>query len=297
VLKSLRTALRKLELGWRYTKSDNDRALYTATKAFYHKEVARVRGQHLKDSLDSVSLPPKILWKVLNRSLGRVSPTIIPSRPDLSSLCSEFKTFFLNKPLQLHSSLQQFSDSGGGDNAPLTSFPSTASPLSEFQYVSYLHLSRILCGAPRKSSPQDPIPTWLLYRHVGVLMPAIHLLVNAAISDGMPPLYKHSTVTPLLKKKGSNPDDLGNYRPISNLSFLSKIIERVVFAQIIQHLESQSLLDSTQSAYRRHHSCETAVLAVINEALLAMDKKKVMLLVLLDLSAAFDSVNHHLLSY
>jgi hypothetical protein len=132
--------------------------------------------------------------------------------------------------------------------------------------------------------------------HLPVLFPVILTLVNLAIRDGMPLLYKTSAVTPLLKKKCLDPNDLSSYRPVANLSYISKLIERAVVGQIVSHLESNQLLDITQSAYRCHHSCETAILAVLNTAYLAIDKRQVTLLVLLDLSAAFDSVDHLILS-
>jgi hypothetical protein len=112
----------------------------------------------------------------------------------------------------------------------------------------------------------------------------------------MPSSYKKSLVSPLLKKKNLDTNDLANYRPISNLSYFSKVIERAVSYQIVQFLESNNLLDPQQSAYRNFHSCETAILSVLNHSLLAMDSKCVTILVLLDLSAAFDSVHHSILS-
>jgi hypothetical protein len=132
--------------------------------------------------------------------------------------------------------------------------------------------------------------------HIPVILPSIVIIVNLAIRDGMPLLYKNSCITPLLKKKGADIDNLANYRPIANLHFLSKVIERALFSQIVDHLETNLLIDSCQSAYRNHHSCETAILSVLNVAYLAMDRQEVTLLVLLDLSSAFDSVDHLILA-
>ena len=85
---------------------------------------------------------------------------------------------------------------------------------------------------------------------------------------------------------------MSSYRPISNLSVLSKLLERIVNKQLGCYLERNNLLPSLQSAYRENHSTETAVLKVINDILLSLDSGKLALLVLLDLSAAFDSVDH-----
>ena len=86
-----------------------------------------------------------------------------------------------------------------------------------------------------------------------------------------------------------------NFRPISNLSFVSKLAERVAADQIQSYLNEHDLFPSLQSAYRRHHSTETALLKVKNDILMNMENQKVTLLVLLDLSAAFDTVDHRIL--
>ena len=98
-----------------------------------------------------------------------------------------------------------------------------------------------------------------------------------------------------MKKSTLDPDYFQNFRPVSNLSFLSKVIEKIVAAQLLKHLEKNNLLDKMQSAYKSGHSTETALLRVHNDIMMAVDKKKHVSLVLLDLSAAFDTVDHEIL--
>ena len=92
-----------------------------------------------------------------------------------------------------------------------------------------------------------------------------------------------------------DPSVPNNYRPISNLSFVSKLLERVVARQLTTHLESNGLIPALQSAYRRNHSTETALLKICNDALMAADNGMVTLVVLLDYSAAFDTVDHSIM--
>jgi len=86
--------------------------------------------------------------------------------------------------------------------------------------------------------------------------------------------------------------DPTSYRPISNLSVLSKLLELLVSQQLVAYLKDNDLLPDRQSAYRAYHSTETAVLRVLSDILLALDSGDIAVLTLLDLSAAFDSVDH-----
>ena len=90
-------------------------------------------------------------------------------------------------------------------------------------------------------------------------------------------------------------DELKNFPPISNLPFISKIIEKLVLVQISHHLSANNLLNQFQSAYRPGHSTETALLKIVNDLLLSLDDGKISLLASLDLSAAFDTIDHNIL--
>ena len=117
-------------------------------------------------------------------------------------------------------------------------------------------------------------------------------IVNTSLSKGiMPSSFKTAIVTPLLKKHGLD-REFKNYRPVSNLAYVSKLIEKTVTSQINKHCEKHGLDEPLQSAYRKNHSTESALLKVHNDIMMMKDKGMVILLTLLDLSAAFDTVNH-----
>ncbi len=86
-----------------------------------------------------------------------------------------------------------------------------------------------------------------------------------------------------------------NFRPVSNMPYASKLIERAVANQLVQHMVENDLFEPLKSAYREGHSTEIALSRVQNDLLMATDKQKVSILGLLDLSAAFDTVNHSVL--
>ena len=111
---------------------------------------------------------------------------------------------------------------------------------------------------------------------------------------------KHFTsafVKPLLTKSNLDPNDLNNYRPISNLSFLSKLIEHVIAARLSSHFSSHNLMSKLQSAYSKFHSSETALLYVQNDILASLDGSHSTALLVLDLSIAFDTIGHSILTH
>ena len=156
-------------------------------------------------------------------------------------------------------------------------------------------VDKVIRNSSKASCQLDPIPTNIL-RELPSLIPIITHIINLSLLSGyFPSELKSAIVKPLLKKSTLDPDDFQNFRPVSNLSFLSKVIEKVVVAQLLKHLEKNNLLDKMQSAYKSGHSTETALLRVHNDIMMAVDKKKHVFLVLLDLSAAFDTVDHEIL--
>ena len=98
-----------------------------------------------------------------------------------------------------------------------------------------------------------------------------------------------------MKKPGLDPDQPENFRPISNLPFLSKVLERIVFSQIEHYLNDCNLLPRHQSAYRKFHSTETLLARVVSDLISDASNGKHTLLAMLDLSAAFDTVDHTIL--
>ena len=138
---------------------------------------------------------------------------------------------------------------------------------------------RLVRQAPNKNCALDPAPTWLVKQLVQELSRFLAVLFNESMRSGtFPASQKAAIVVPVLKKSTLDPLDMSNYRPISNLSFISKLLERCVNDQLNRHLHVNRLLPEEQSAYRSHHSTETAVLKVLSDAYAAADGKQITLL-------------------
>ena len=141
-----------------------------------------------------------------------------------------------------------------------------SSTLTSFELVTEESTIDLIMKSPSKQSKMDPLPSWLLKQCVTQLAPFITRLINhSIIGSVVPESMKMAIVTPLLKKSTLDPADISNYRPVSNLSFLSKLLERAISRQLTHYLEAESLLPRNQSAYRANHSTETATLRVYSD--------------------------------
>ena len=166
-----------------------------------------------------------------------------------------------------------------------------------FSAVTEEEVRKIISKLPNKTSPLDPIPTWLMKQCVETFLPVITSIINNSFRVGSFPLIlRQAVVSPLIKKPTLNPDLLKNYRPVSNLPTLGKIIEYPAVSRFKTHLQINNLTETYQSAYKTAHSTETALLRVKNDILKELDAGKAIILVLLDLSSAFDTIDHHILA-
>ena len=165
--------------------------------------------------------------------------------------------------------------------------------LDKFDLVDVAKVAAAIRTSPSKQCQLDSLPTWLLKDCIT----SITHIINSSITAGcFPTPWKHAIVSPLLKTSVLDKSVPANYRPVSNLTFLSKLLERALHRQIIDYLLKHKLLPEFQSAYRRSYWTETAVLKVFSDTIDAIDKGHLALLSLLDLLDAFDTVDHSILS-
>ena len=152
---------------------------------------------------------------------------------------------------------------------------------------------RVIRNSPNKSCELGPIPTWLLKKCIDELLPLITALIKESLSTGtFPDYFKEAIIRPLLKNPNIDVNALKSYRPVSNLHFVSKLIENIVMVRLERHIVHNDLHEATQSSYKKHHSTETALLKISKDILCSLDFKQCTILASLDLSAAFDTVDH-----
>ena len=210
-------------------------------------------------------------------------PTIYPSA-DLPSI---FIKHFTNKVEKLGASI-------AFEHVTSTLVTgTTAAAFSSFEKVSQLTVKECILNSAPKSCELDPIPSKLLVECLDSIISSLTDLFHSSLASGIfPQCFKSALVTPILKKRCLDHNDLNNYRPVSNLCFIAKILEKLVLSQVSSYLNSHNLYNTCQSAYRPGHSTETALLKVANDLFLSLNKSNISVLALLDFFSAFDTIDH-----
>ena len=239
----------------------------------------------------------KQLYRLSFTLLGNPYEHIIPSIDD-DILCKTFLSFFTTKiiniidiieielqsPIQLNN-VQLFNHFINPHSCSLSSF-CTPSVHTIIHLINNCHSKSFL----------DPLPISLMKSLSSTLSQLILEIVNNSfITGSIHNDLKHDIIIPIIKRGNLDPESLSSYRPISQLSIISKIIFKIVFTQLSNYLIRNKLIDQYQSTYTRHHSTETAILNVFDNLLQRLSKHRPHQFLLLDLSAAFDNIDHEIL--
>jgi len=284
---------RRLERRWKETQSEADRIVYRGACRRANKLINASRQDYCRDQLLAASTA-KDRWRVSKELLHSIDTVHHHTPDELDRLCCLFSNFFVDKICNLKRSVA--ANISGLASYAFSDPVSSGTKLDSLPTVTIQEVNKLITSLQPKTSSVDYIPTSLIKQCPTTFSQLICTLANLSFSEGaFPAMFKTASVTPLIKKAGLDADTPSNYRPISNLNNISKMLERLFLARIQPHVLSSPNFNSLQSAYRPYHSTETALLLSLNNIYHASDNSQPSLLVSLDLSAAFDTIDHSLL--
>ena len=272
--------------------------IYVYNQCRYVSNIIKTAQQnYLKGKIVENKNDYKAIFNIANSLLFRKQESPLPDTTPLSALAEDFSEFFEGKIDRIMLDLETKCRS-----IPIVLYQQfiedkfkTTYRMSNFTPVSNDEINDIIRTAPSKHCELDPLPTTIMKEHKDILAYFITRIVNTSLNTGhFSQKLKEAILQPLIRNIKLEPI-FTNYQPVSNLSYLSKLIERLVCKQIARYTNSMGQMEPYQSAYREHSSTETALLKIKADILAAVEKKEVMCLVMLDLCSAFDTISHELL--
>ena len=210
---------------------------------------------------------------------------------DKKTIADQFNVYFANIGPNLSNEILN------PDNVSISDYLNkTINSTFSMKCVTDEYVLEIINGLKSKDSAgNDKITSKLLKQLAPIIHSILRLIINQSINTGIfHEQLKLAIVKPLFKNKGEN-CLFGNYRPISLLSTISKVFERVVFNQLYSYMDSNSLFLNSQYGFRKNHSTEHAALEFVDRIAKDIEAKKVPLSVFIDLSKAFDTLDHEIL--
>ena len=283
---------RRYERHWRHTKSDTDLNVFKKQRSLVNNLIRKAKISYYQNKFENVK-DQKELFQLVNNLLDKKGDKTLPETGSDEELASQFSKYFEAKITSIRKSLL-------ANSVPQTTKADTwqavdldQSGFSNLSCITAADVEAVIKSMPTKSCSLDFVPTWLLKECISEIAPYIAHVVNLSFSTGIfPSCLKQAIVYPLLKKVNLDHNNLNNYRPVSNLPFLSKVIERIVSNKLVKYLSKRGDTLKFQSAYTKYCSTETAVARITNDLGTGVDQTGAAAVVLLDLSAAFDTIDH-----
>ena len=288
----LRVAKRKkrqLEDKWKRTRSTESKTMFNRAKNSYNNLLMKTKIKYY----NQIEKDPKRLNKNLDDLLGIKGEKVLPSNYNNDkNLADNFVKYYDEKTDKICSSLTN-------ENFSNVTFVAKQvhKKLVKFRELNLEDLKRVISKIKYTYCESDPFPIsdTKKAKNIHLLYNNYMKIVNMSIRQTkFPRSEKLGVIKPTYKGKGDK-NDLSSYRPISNLSYLSKIIEKTVDDQLWSHLKDVDIIPENQSAYRENHSTETTMCSIMNDMIQIISEGRCGILVMLDLSAAFDTVVHEFL--
>ena len=283
---------RRLERHWRANRLTVTRELYVNQCNLVNRLIHESKMKFYSAVIDENRSNQAALFTTVDKMLNSKVLNKLPSYDSALDLANRFADFFVSKVQAIRNSFP----SPSTVDEDQSTVCSSDHELHVFTPTTVKELSTLIGSTTAKSCMLDPVPGSILKDCSNVLLPVITRIVNLSFAEAVvPEKFKEAILTHKIKKPSLDNELLPSYRPISNLRFTSKVTEKVAASRLNSHLNDNNLHKLFQSAYKQGYSTETALIRVQNDILSAIDNNGCVILLLLDLSAAFDTVDHHIL--
>ena len=292
--KEARADRRKKYKKWKRTQVESDKELFVHARFSVAQLVVSKKKEYYSRRVANCQNSKSELFSMCKNLLDKPRGLTIPQTSDPSNLANQFNNYFCDKIVNIRNNLTPPSRLCEIQNIS-TVFPVDSATLDQFEPVTEAQLEKIIKASKIKTCSDDPIPAELLKNNIDLVLPSLVKLVNLSLTTGEMDGLKDTVVTPLMKKAGADPEKLSNYRPITGIQQVGKLIERSVLPQFTQHTVLNKLDVPNQSGYKAGYSCETLLVRLVNDILLNLDSGLCTVLLLMDFSAAFDLVVHAIL--
>lgn len=241
-VKEAKKERRRAERAWRKSGFTVHRDIFKTCTNKLKEIIDREKSAYYRNKIEN-STSTRTLFTISNFLCGKSNEKVLPQNILCKDLLEKFGNFFSDKIALIRQDL----DAYAFDTVCHDSF--VGNTWSDFDLVSCEIVKETIMSSPKKSCILDPIPTDLFIKNINCLLPIVTDIINDSLLSGTVPLsFKHAIITPLLKKANLSCEDFKNYRPVSNLPFLSKILEKIVLKQLKAHLSKFNLMDPFQSA-------------------------------------------------
>ena len=258
---------RRLERKWRKSKTQSDRERYVHQCYVVNNLICNLKTTYYREIISENSGNQKVVFNTVNKLLQMSCVKRYPPSSDACSLANAFADFFAQKIDRIHAGLHEKRRTAD-PNVSSSESTRCQVELSDFAVLSQDTVKEYACKSAKKSCNLDPLPASLMKNCLDMLLPTITNIVNLSLSTGtMPETLKVAELVPALKKHDADHEQFSNFRPISNLVMVSKVIEKAVSVQLTDHVRTHHLEEWFQSAYKIHHSTETALVKVHNDIL------------------------------
>ncbi|MCP4274572.1 MAG: hypothetical protein GY781_21820 [Gammaproteobacteria bacterium] len=294
-VKLLRRERRKAERKWRKNANDTNWTTYIQARRAVVHQIKNEKRRYYQGKVESCGNDQRKLASLVNSLTGKRGVDLEPSDSPNAELAANFITFFTSKITDLRHELDE-TNMDDEFSVRLAPHYNPRVVLSSFQQINVNDIRSYIANMNKTFCLLDPINVAKLPDVYNYTVEHISKIINKCFNENnFPDSEKHALLRPTLKKPGLDVRSFSNYRPVSNLSFLSKLIERAILDQLLPILQQNEAIPIFQSAYQHHHSTETALTRIHNDLVENTCYGATSLLVLLDLSAAFDTVDHELL--